>query len=175
MFSLKGRLKLIFVFFLENFHLIHHPIPFQGVDVRIVSNFRGSPHPIQTLWNISCVLYFRCWLLEEYSLSLSFFFFLNSTRSHIMKALQFTGENLVRGCSYLRFSWRNVCFFPLPNTIKCSFGKLYFTIVIIIIKMKFRSITILLAAALAVFKSSGRKAFIQFAIRQIFLSCLPAV
>lgn len=41
--------------------------------------------------------------------------------------------------------------------------------------MKFRSVTVLLAAALAVFRSSGRKAFIQFAIRQIFLSCLPAV
>ena len=138
------------------------------------SNFRGSPHPLQTLMEHQ--LSFMFWVLALRGIfSLFLFFSLNSTRSHVMKALQFTGENLVRGCSCLRFSWRNVCFFLLPNTIKCSFGKSYFTIVIIIIQMKFRSATILLAVALAVFKSSGRKAFIQFAIRQIFLSCLPAV
>ena len=44
---IEGKAEVnFFFFFLENFHLIHHPIPFQGVDVRIVSNFRGSPHPI---------------------------------------------------------------------------------------------------------------------------------
>lgn len=131
-------------------------------------------HTLSRLYGTSVVFYILGVGSQRNILSLSFFS-LNSTRSHIMKALQFTGENLVRGYSCLRFSRRNVCFFPLPNTIKCSSSKLQFTIVIIIIKMKFRSVTILLAAALAVFKSSGRKAFIQFAIRQIFLSCLPAV
>lgn len=63
--------------------------------------------------------------------------------------------------------------FPRPNTIKCSFSKFYFTV--IITQIKFRNVTVLLTAALAVFQTFWWKAFIQFAKRRIFVSCLPAV
>lgn len=50
--------------------------------------------------------------------------------------------------------------FSCPNIIKCSFGKFYFTI--IIIQIKFRNLTILLAAALAVSKPSGKRPLYNF-------------
>lgn len=54
------------------------------------------------------------------------------------------------------FTDESFALFPCPNTIACSLGKFYFT-VIIIIQIKFKSVTILLAATLALSKPFGKR------------------
>lgn len=60
--------------------------------------------------------------------------------------------------------------FPYPSIIKCSFGKFYFTK--LIIQIQFRNITILHAAALAIYKPSVKRPLYNFPKAKI---CFPAV
>lgn len=127
---------------LEAFYLIHRRIPVQGCKGQNWYHFLPSEvHcTLSKLWNINCVSCLRSWLLEEAV------FFINSTRSHVTKPDTSQETGMWGAAAAPDFTNESFASLLGPNATRCSFGKLYFTI--IIIQIKFRDVTGLLATLL---------------------------